>query len=80
MYLLYSILLFTFFFFVFLGPHLWHMEVPRLGVKAAGLHHSHSNVQFQAAASATYTTAQGSTRSLTQWEGGQGLNLNPHGY
>ena len=26
---------------MFLGPHLRHMEVPRLG--AAGLHHSHSN-------------------------------------
>ena len=25
---------FFFFFFVFLGPHLWHMEVPRLGVKS----------------------------------------------
>jgi len=24
---------FTFFFFVFLGPHSWHMEVPRLGVE-----------------------------------------------
>ena len=24
---------FFFFFLVFLGPHLWHMEVPRLGVK-----------------------------------------------
>ena len=23
-----------FFFFVFLGPHLWHMEVPRLGVES----------------------------------------------
>ena len=22
------------FIFVFLGPHLWHMEVPRLGVKS----------------------------------------------
>ena len=37
------------FIFVFLGPHPWHMEVPRLGVEselheAAGLHHSHSNV------------------------------------
>ena len=21
-------------FFVFLGPHLWHMEVPRLGVQS----------------------------------------------
>ena len=24
-----------FFFFGFLGPHLWHMEVPRLGVDSA---------------------------------------------
>ena len=38
---LYSILIFTFsiylikkFSFVFLGPHLWHMEVPRLGVES----------------------------------------------
>ena len=23
-----------FFFFVYLGPQLWHMEVPRLGVKS----------------------------------------------
>ena len=32
--------------FVFVGPHLRHMEVPRLGVQSqvAGLHHSHSNV------------------------------------
>ena len=42
-----SILLF-YFIFVFVGPHLQHMEVPRLGAcpvgpVAAGLHHSHSN-------------------------------------
>ena len=24
----------SFFFFVFLGPHLWHIEIPRLGVKS----------------------------------------------
>ena len=24
----------TFFFFSFLGPHLWHMEVPRLGTES----------------------------------------------
>ena len=24
----------SFFFFVFLGPHPWHMEVPRLGVES----------------------------------------------
>ena len=36
-----------FLFFAFLRPHLWHMEVPRLGVEiratAASLHYSHSN-------------------------------------
>ena len=33
-------------FFFFLGLCLWHMEVPRLGVKLviAGLHNSHTNV------------------------------------
>ena len=35
------------FFFVFLGLHLWHMEVTRLGVKLElqllACHHSHSN-------------------------------------
>ena len=38
-------LLNIFFFFFFLGPHLHHMEVPRLGIgaTAAGLHHSHSD-------------------------------------
>ena len=36
------------FFFVFLGSHPWHMEVPRLEVEselqAASLLHSHSNM------------------------------------
>ena len=35
----------------FLGPHLWHMEVPRLGgrtgIVAAGPHHSHSNARSE---------------------------------
>ena len=32
------------FFFVFLGPHLQNMEVPRLRVESElQLHHSHSN-------------------------------------
>ena len=39
---------YLFYFFVFLGPHLRHMEVSRLGVESelqlAGLHHSHSNM------------------------------------
>ena len=35
-----------FFFFGFLGPHLWHMEVPRLGVdsKLQRLCHNHSKL------------------------------------
>ena len=36
-------------FFLFLGPHPWHMEVPRLGrirATAAG-HHSHSNTRSE---------------------------------
>ena len=41
-------ILFVFSFFSFLGPHLRHMEVPRLGGRiratAAGLYHSQSNV------------------------------------
>ena len=32
-----------FFFFCFLGLELQHMEVPKLGVIAASLDHSHSN-------------------------------------
>ena len=45
----------------FLGPHVGHMEVPRLGgligATAAGLHHSHSNSRSKPPASVTYTTA-----------------------
>ena len=29
-------------FFFFLGPHMWHMDFPRLGVKSEL--HSHSNI------------------------------------
>ena len=36
----------------------------RIGAVAAGLHHSHGNAR---AASATYTTVQGNTGSLTHW-------------
>ena len=53
-----------FFFFVFLGPHLQHVEVPRLGVGigavAADLHHSSQQWQIL---------------NLR----GQGLNPKPHG-
>ena len=43
----------AFFFLLFLGLNLWHMEVPRLGVESelqapgAGLHHGHSNTGFE---------------------------------
>ena len=29
-----SVIFVNFFFFLFLGPHVWHIEVPRLGVKS----------------------------------------------
>ena len=55
------------FFFFFLGPHPWHMEVPKLGVK--------SELQLMAYTTATemwdpscdcdYATAHGNTRSPT---------------
>ena len=64
-----SIDLKQFFSFCFLGPHSWHMEVPRLRVE--------SELQLPAyttatatqiwAASVTYTTAQGNAGSLTHW-------------
>ena len=64
-------------FFFFLRPHLWHMEVPRLGAE--------SELQLQAyarpqqywirATAATYATNCSHTGSLT-W--GQGSNLHPH--
>ena len=66
------IYLFNFYFlmFWFLGPHLQHMEVSRLGIKAAaaGLHHSHSNSNVGSEPHVTYTTAHGNIRSLTHWE------------
>ena len=42
--------LFFGFIFVFLGSHMWHMDLPRLGVEldgaaAAGRHHSHNNAE-----------------------------------
>ena len=67
-----------FFFLIFLGPHLWHMEVPRLEVE--------SKLQLPAYTIAIATpdlscvcdlnTAHSNTRFLTHW-GGQGLNLCP---
>ena len=70
------------FFFLpfFLGPHLWHMEVPRLGclirTVAAGLHTPQPQQRGIQATPATYTTAHSNAGSFEQ---GQGLNLQPHG-
>ena len=61
-------LFFSFFFFlVFLAPHPRHMEVPRLGLNRSCSGRpipqpQHRGIQ---AASATYITAHGNTRSLT---------------
>ena len=45
--LLVCLFAFVLFFFVFLGPHLWHLEVPRLGVE--------SELQLPACTTATAT-------------------------
>ena len=45
---------FYIFFSCFLGPHMWHMNISRLGVE----------LELQLPA---YTTAHGNTRSLTHW-------------
>ena len=62
-------------FFCFLGLQLQHMEIPRLGVQLEP-QLQHLRVR---AKSATYTTAHCKAGSLTP-EGGQRLNLCPHGY
>ena len=54
---------FLFFFFCFLGPHLRHMEVPRLEVE--------SELQLPA-----YATAHGNAGSLTHWAR-PGIELTP---
>ena len=53
---------FFFFFFSFLRPHLWHMEVPRLGVKQELA--AYTTATPDQAASATYTTAHSNVRSF----------------
>ena len=54
-------------FFSFLGPHPWHMEVPRLGVKLELSHQpmpEPQQLRIQAS-SVTDTTAHGNAGSLT---------------
>ena len=65
----FSLSLFFFvFFFCFLGPQLWHMDVPRLEVESelqlpAYTQPQQCGIQV---ASVTYNTAHGNARSLTQ--------------
>ena len=69
------------FFFCFLGPHLWYMKVPSLGVE--------SELQLPAYTSATalrdlslvfdLTTAHGNAGSLTH-RARPGIKPHPHGY
>ena len=58
------------FFFLFLWPHLQHMEVPRLGNWSCSHRPTPQPQQcgFQAE-SATYTTAHSNAGSLTHWAG-----------
>ena len=51
--------IFFFFFFVFLGPYLRHMEVSRLGVELELQQPAYTT------ATATYTAAHSNARSLT---------------
>ena len=55
--------------FFFLGRHVWHMEVPRLGVESELQLLAFTMAQKRQirAASATYATVHGSGRSLTHW-------------
>ena len=58
---------FFFFFLVFLGPHPWHMEVPRLGVESErSCRPPPQPRQHQIRAiSTTYIMAHGNSGSLT---------------
>ena len=55
-----------FFFFVFLQPHLQHMEVPRLGVEQS-CSCQPTPQRWIWATFVTYTTACGNDGSLTHW-------------
>ena len=58
---------FFFFFLVFLGPHSWHMEVPRLGVKSELQlpTYAAATAMLIQAMSKTYITVHGNARSLS---------------
>ena len=53
---------------VFLGPHLWYMDVPKLGVKSVLQLPATATVTATASPNpspTTYTTAHGNVQSLT---------------
>ena len=58
-------LFFIFRLFFFLRSHLWHMEVPRLGVKSEPKLPPYTTATT---VSETYTTAHSNASSLTHWE------------
>ena len=64
-----NIHLFSFFPFFFLGPHLQHMEVPRLRgwIRASAASHSHSHNARSEAVSASNAAAHGNAGSLLHW-------------
>ena len=64
-----QVLLFFFYFLFFLGLHLRHMEVPRLGSNwSCSCRTTPQPQQRQIwATSATYTTAHGNARALINW-------------
>ena len=70
------------FIYCFLGPWVWHVEMPRLGqigqigTAAAGLCHSHSNVDLSCICDLHCSLWQ--CQTLDDWV--QGLNLHLHGY
>ena len=69
-------------FFLFLGQHLRHMEVPRLGVESELQLPTYATVTATQDLSCICGLHHSSSAKLDTWptEGGQGLNSNPHEY
>ena len=61
--------IYLFIYSVYLGPYPWHMEVPRLGVQLELQLPAYATAQQFGiwAASVTYATGHGNTRSLAHW-------------
>ena len=62
-----NLYLFPFFFSVFLRPHPWHMEVPRIGGEWELKPMSQQQQHPIQAVSVTYITAHSNDGSLTHW-------------